>query len=205
MPEFEKVADADVLPEPRAGRSHSSLSDIARFRVARMSLRDRPGYRRLSILVLVCAQGMLTATSASATTPDTIALSPCTLEGLAGAAKCGELTVPENPHQPQGRKLRIAIAVLPATGRATTDPILPLMGGPGEDTIAVAGELAPLLAELRRDRDVLLVDQRGTGRSGALRCKLFSPDDPARSLRHLFPVDATIDVTDDAEVGAGRS
>ena len=44
-----------------------------------------------------------------------------------------------------------------------------------------------LFAPLRRDHDILLVDQRGTGRSAALRCDLYSADDPAVSLRDLFP------------------
>ncbi len=37
------------------------------------------------------------------------------------------------------------------------------------------------------DRDLLLVDQRGTGKSNALRCHFFSPDNPAESLQYLFP------------------
>jgi len=61
------------------------------------------------------------------------------------------------------------------------------MGGPGEKAIESAsvyfGKLAPLLS----DRDLLLVDQRGTGQSAPLDCHLFSPTDPAASLRDLFP------------------
>ena len=37
------------------------------------------------------------------------------------------------------------------------------------------------------DRDLLLVDQRGTGQSNALRCHFFSSDNPAESLQYLFP------------------
>src|SRR5262249_25196486 len=50
-----------------------------------------------------------------------------------------------------------------------------------------AGQFLERLAPMLDDRDLLLVDQRGTGQSGALRCHFFSPDNPAESLQNLFP------------------
>jgi pimeloyl-ACP methyl ester carboxylesterase len=64
------------------------------------------------------------------------------------------------------------------------------MGGPGEDAISAAAEFADQFVALRQDRDLLLVDQRGTGQSGALRCDLYSNEDAAVSLRDLFPLAA---------------
>jgi pimeloyl-ACP methyl ester carboxylesterase len=64
------------------------------------------------------------------------------------------------------------------------------MGGPGENAISAAEIYARQFAPLRQDRDILLVDQRGTGRSGALNCNLFSTQQPAASLRDLFPLTA---------------
>jgi pimeloyl-ACP methyl ester carboxylesterase len=116
-----------------------------------------------------------------------VALAPCKLPALAEPARCGVLDVPENPNHPSGRRLQIGIAVIPATGQAQLDPIVPLMGGPGEATISEAASFAEQFAPLRRDHDILLVDQRGTGRSNALRCDLYSAEDPATSLRDLFP------------------
>jgi pimeloyl-ACP methyl ester carboxylesterase len=99
----------------------------------------------------------------------TIQLSACKLAGVAEVALCGVLEVPENPSRPTGRRLGIGIAVIPATGpHPRTDPIAVLTGGPGEDAIGAAGIYATRLAPLRQDRDILLVDQRGTGRSGQL-------------------------------------
>ncbi|MGH8204788.1 MAG: alpha/beta hydrolase, partial [Steroidobacteraceae bacterium] len=121
----------------------------------------------------------------------TLTLANCTLPGYSGPARCGELRVSENPERPQGRQIAIGIAVLPATGgRALPDPIVPLFGGPGEEVIANAEHQAGQYAALREKRDILLVDQRGVGRSGALRCRLFDPDAPAASLRHFLPPDA---------------
>jgi pimeloyl-ACP methyl ester carboxylesterase len=64
------------------------------------------------------------------------------------------------------------------------------MGGPGEDVISDAADLAAQFTALRKDHDLLLVDQRGTGRSGALHCDLYSPENPAASLRDVFPLEA---------------
>lgn len=107
-------------------------------------------------------------------------------------AYCGALAVPEDPHRPRGRWLSIQFAILPSrAGPALPDPIVPLMGGPGEETIAAASVFAERFAMLRGDRDLLLVDQRGTGRSNALHCDLHAGGDTASRLRHLFPPDAS--------------
>lgn len=119
-----------------------------------------------------------------------LAFSACTLPGVSQPARCGALGVPENPSRPDGRRLSIHVAVIPAVGRALPDPIVPLMGGPGEDAISAAAEFATRLAPLRNERDILLVDQRGTGRSDALRCDLYSPEEADASLRDFFPLAA---------------
>lgn len=129
--------------------------------------------------------------SRAAQPPSAIVLSPCTMAGVVQPARCGALDVPENPNRPGGRRLSIRVVVIPATnGRALPDPIVPLMGGPGEDAISAAAEFAVQLAPLRQDRDLLLIDQRGTGQSGALRCDLYSTEDAAVTLRDLFPLAA---------------
>jgi pimeloyl-ACP methyl ester carboxylesterase len=118
-----------------------------------------------------------------------IELSSCILPGVLQPARCGMLEVPENPNRPAGRRLPIGVAVIPATGgQPRPDPIAVLMGGPGEDAIGAAEIYARQFAPLRQDHDILLVDQRGTGRSGALHCDLFSTERPAASLRDLFPL-----------------
>lgn len=120
-----------------------------------------------------------------------IQLSSCKLPGVPEPARCGVLEVPENPNRPNGRQLKIGLAVIPAIGgQPRPDPIAVLTGGPGESAIGLAEIYAGRLALLRQDRDILLVDQRGTGRSAALDCDLFSPEWPEASLRDLFPLTA---------------
>jgi pimeloyl-ACP methyl ester carboxylesterase len=121
----------------------------------------------------------------------TLVLASCRFADLTRAAHCGTLSVPENPDKPHGRRLSISVAVIPAThAPALADPIVVLQGGPGEDTIGSAEFYAQRFAQLLDNRDLLLVDQRGTGKSGALPCNLFSAGDPAASLRDVFPVAA---------------
>ncbi len=125
---------------------------------------------------------------ASAATAADLRTSPCQLPGVAGPARCGALDVLENPNQSDSRKLSIHVAVVPASsGKALSDPIVVLMGGPGEDAISAAEIYAAQFASLLGDRDLLLVDQRGTGSSAPLSCNLFSTETANDSLRDFFP------------------
>src|SRR5687767_15845786 len=97
-------------------------------------------------------------------------LAPCTIPDLDRPARCGVFEVPENREQPNGRQLKIHVAVVPASsGRSLPDPIVMLMGGPGEEAILVGGHFAKQLAPLLDQRDLLLIDQRGSGKSNGLR------------------------------------
>ena len=120
-----------------------------------------------------------------------IELLPCTLPDLKGAVRCGSINVAENPQRPGGRQLAIHFAIVTSTqGPALPDPIVPLMGGPGEDAMGAAALYAEQFSSLLTNRDLLLVDQRGTGQSAPLHCELFSTHQPAASLRDVFPLAA---------------
>lgn len=138
----------------------------------------RFGLRLPSLLILISACNLSQA--------DT--LSSCQLPGVAEPAKCGVVEVPENPAKLDGRKIGISVAVVPATqGRALPDPIVLLMGGPGEDAISAASHFTQLLAPLRGDRDILFIDQRGTGKSHRLSCDIYAGIDAAVLFRDVYP------------------
>ncbi|HEX7047335.1 MAG TPA: alpha/beta hydrolase [Gammaproteobacteria bacterium] len=87
------------------------------------------------------------------------------------AAECTTLTVPENPAKPDGRQIELRIARLGAmTGEPQPNPLVFLAGGPGQSAIESFPGVAPAFGEVRRHRDILLVDQRGTGGSNPLEC-----------------------------------
>ena len=79
---------------------------------------------------------------------------------------CGYLTVPENRDQPDGRQIQIAVARLKAAyAEPAADPVVWLTGGPGGSGLLDASGFAVAQPAVNADRDVIFVDQRGTGHS----------------------------------------
>jgi pimeloyl-ACP methyl ester carboxylesterase len=88
---------------------------------------------------------------------------------------CGTISVFENRSTKSGRKIDLNIMVLPATtSTAKPDPIFFLAGGPGQSAVESGPYLFARLHKLRKYRDVVLLDQRGTGKSNSLACELDS-------------------------------
>jgi pimeloyl-ACP methyl ester carboxylesterase len=111
-------------------------------------------------------------------------LDPCRISDMRGlvsvAARCGKFPVPEDPEDPDGKRIELAVAVVPAIAtRAKPDPLFLLAGGPGQG--AIEGFVAHLGAfdGIHRERDLVMVDQRGTGGSNRLDCDI--PDDALES------------------------
>lgn len=101
-------------------------------------------------------------------------LKECTLTSPSGNqvdAKCGTFTVLEDRANPDGRQIDLNIAVIPAIKRdPQPDPLFMLAGGPGQSAIETFPAMIPLIYPIHEDRDIVLVDQRGTGKSNPLRC-----------------------------------
>lgn len=102
-------------------------------------------------------------------------LKPCELQDSAGRgrvpAECGRLRVPENPDDPRGRRIELFVARVPALRPdPAADAVTLVNGGPGGSSVSLYVELEAAFADLRRNRDIVLVDQRGTGRSAPLDC-----------------------------------
>ncbi|WP_297904731.1 alpha/beta fold hydrolase [Metallibacterium sp.] len=100
---------------------------------------------------------------------------PCTLRqpqsGLATAAWCAPFNVPENWARPDGRKLVLRLALIRArAAQPAPDPVLYIAGGPGQSAIDTWPEIAPALDDVLAQRNVILLDQRGTGGSAPLTC-----------------------------------
>ncbi|MBL8062852.1 MAG: alpha/beta fold hydrolase [Anaerolineales bacterium] len=86
-------------------------------------------------------------------------------------AHCGTLTVPEDRANPDVRQIELNIAVIPAIKRnPQPDALFLLAGGPGQSAIETFPSMISLLNQIHEDRDIVLVDQRGTGKSNPLRC-----------------------------------
>src|SRR6185369_16061502 len=122
--------------------------------------------------------------------PKRLVLNDCQIEGVKGTAKCGTLEVYENRATKKGRIISLNILVLPATGdKREPDPWVYFSGGPGSAATEDAAGLADVFKRIREHRDMLFVDQRGTGKSNGLDCPMYNPDDLQSYLGYFFPVE----------------
>jgi len=96
---------------------------------------------------------------------------PCRVPGLAHEVLCGQVERPLDPARPEGVAIQVHYVVVRALARRKLpDPVFLLAGGPGQSAIDVAPSSLPLFARLNNRRDIVFVDQRGTGRSAPLVC-----------------------------------
>jgi pimeloyl-ACP methyl ester carboxylesterase len=126
---------------------------------------------RIRLVALAAAAVAVVAPVRSARAADAeVRLAPCRPAGVEETVRCGDLLVPENPREPEGRQIELHVVVLPALdGGRRGAPVFGLAGGPGGSATSTAA-ICATLGPIRRQHDVVLVDQRGTGESSPLRC-----------------------------------
>lgn len=125
-----------------------------------------------AVLIAVLAAGALAATP-------TLASAACPK-----GAQCATVTVPLDHTGATAGTLPLAYAKVPATGTRTGTLVL-LSGGPGQAAIPLTEPIAGLLGRLRGSYDIVTVDQRGTGESGAISCTLTGSDPVAACATKL--------------------
>jgi pimeloyl-ACP methyl ester carboxylesterase len=87
-------------------------------------------------------------------------------------ARCGVLDRPLNPEDPESETIGIRVAVVPALNlEPDPDPLVPIAGGPGQGSVEFYTSYRGAFEAVRRNRDILLVDQRGTGESARMDCE----------------------------------
>ena len=129
-----------------------------------------------ALLLSTLGSGSVSAAAAAAAP-----LAPCRLNGFEHEALCGRVARALNPAQPHGEHIDVHFAVLPALARnKLDDPVFFFAGGPGQSAIDLAGPVSQLLARVGNRRDIVLIDQRGTGRSAPLKCAPVAPTTPLR-------------------------
>lgn len=116
-------------------------------------------------------------------------LKPCNKTQLTKDALCGKYEVFEDRAAKAGRKIALNLILLPALStKPAADATFYLVGGPG--AAATSSAAAPFISRLRAERDVVLVDQRGTGESNPLNCKLHGDQSDIQSFFNgSFPVE----------------
>jgi len=91
-------------------------------------------------------------------------------QGETAEARCGDLVVPQSRRAPDGSPIRVFFAIYHTTAAAggeppLPDPIVVVPGGPGALFNPPVAYVMNGLAELRRRREIIIIDQRGVGRS----------------------------------------
>lgn len=108
-------------------------------------------------------------------------------------ARCGTMPRPQNPDDPDSSQIELHVVVVPALNLTPKpDPIVPLAGGPGQSAVQFYASYAHAFEIVRRDRDVLLIDQRGTGESARLDCPIDE-----ELIEGQYSVEQTIQYTED--------
>jgi pimeloyl-ACP methyl ester carboxylesterase len=136
---------------------------------------------RTTLLVAVIATLALAGCTRTQATRAIDRLKPCTGYDVPVDAFCGTLKVYENRASKQGRQIDLNIVVLPALSNdAKPDPFFFLAGGPGQGAAKMAKPIRELFRQIVTERDIVLVDQRGTGKSNPLDC--IDPDDSLKAF-----------------------
>lgn len=120
------------------------------------------------------------------------ALKPCRIAGIKNEVLCGVVRRSLDPARPEGKKIDVHYVVVPAMARRKLlDPVFMLAGGPGQSAIGVSPQVLPLFTRLNNRRDIVFVDQRGTGESAPLECEdvrhrpLADQADPERQFAQV--------------------
>jgi len=119
------------------------------------------------------------------------ALETCRPEGAEEDMLCGTLRVWEDREARAGRKIDLYVIVVPArTAEPLPDPVVPVAGGPGDSVSGAAPFVPKGFPEILARRDVLLLDQRGTGKSNGLFCGFgITEEDPQPAFEGMFPLE----------------
>ncbi|HKS30197.1 MAG TPA: alpha/beta fold hydrolase [Pyrinomonadaceae bacterium] len=122
-------------------------------------------------------------------------LSRCSEPEFKTKAWCGRYEVFENRASKQGRKIALNVVILPALSeKPSPDAVFFLAGGPGQGAASLAAYIGEALpARVRQERDIVFIDQRGTGESNPLNCNLYNDDDLQGYFEEMFPAKAVRD------------
>lgn len=126
--------------------------------------------QRLTIALLLSLIG------ASPANAQTLELEGCRISAGPGApsmaARCGTMVRPLDPSGAVEGEIELRVAVVPALNLTPQpDPLVPIAGGPGQGSVSFYTAYAGAFEDVRRNRDILLIDQRGTGESSTMDCE----------------------------------
>lgn len=134
-----------------------------------------PGLRLKHFILLATLLAAIPVPLAAQETAAALLLEDCRINAGRGypgiKARCGTFHRPQDPADPASKTLELFVAVIPAlTLEPAPDPFVPIAGGPGQASSVFYANFASAFEKVRRNRDIVLLDQRGTGKSAAMAC-----------------------------------
>ena len=132
----------------------------------------------------------------SATSAQSLELTDCRISAGPGArsmaARCGTMVRPLDPTGVEPGEIELRVAVVPALNLTPEpDPVVPIAGGPGQGSVQFYTAYSWAFEGVRRNRDILLIDQRGTGESATMDCE-FDDD----LIEGEYSVEQTVEYTE---------
>lgn len=119
-----------------------------------------------------------------------LTIEDCHVKGIKQFVRCGKLKVPENYQKPNATQIELNFVILPAMDESEgLEPMMFLAGGPGQAASELAGGVRRTFNDVRKTRDIILIDQRGTGESATLECPDVEVPDPYTSLAEDLQLD----------------
>jgi pimeloyl-ACP methyl ester carboxylesterase len=127
-------------------------------------------HHAVCVLVALCVAPVLGCQPSTKAGPQ---LEACTRDDVPSRSLCTKVEVPENPEDPSGRVIELEVVVVRAiSADKLPDPVFFFAGGPGQAATGVAEDVSRVLRASRLRRDLVFVDQRGTGDSNPMDCDL---------------------------------
>jgi pimeloyl-ACP methyl ester carboxylesterase len=127
---------------------------------------------QLAVIAVAVCLTMASCGGGAARPVSSLQVKPCIVAG--SSARCGTLIVPGDRLTGNGRTVSVRFVVIPATGPGKApDPVVWFLGGPGDSAVAGISWNLPMLRNLNMHRDLVFIDQRGTGGSNLLTCRAF--------------------------------
>lgn len=184
----------------KSGKASQDASEYAYRLAAHMNLhvyvcRNRSSGQTSQCAVISLVRAFLTvillALTACQRAPNALdRLHPCKIDEGPSDAFCGQYNVFENRAANTGRQIALKIVVAPALKRdPQSDPLFIFVGGPGGGAATLANYELPLFHRFQVDRDIVLIDQRGTGGSNPLSCEPEDRDEEDFSKVDNYPVE----------------
>lgn len=144
---------------------------------------------RVFIWVTIVLLWMQFITSSYAQDQALIDLKPCFISGISEKSKCATLKMPLDHRGAVSGDIDVFVAVVPAlSSQILADPLVIFSGGPGQANSEMGAFVAMAFKSIREHREIILIDQRGTGNSTPLRCadedeSVYSPAKHSQSIQ----------------------